>query len=76
MYKGLITKYLQNAFTEMYHNCIGDSNRTICWPLLKGTALVVFHMVALAHMDAFSTGASATYTKQISINVVITCNLR
>ena len=62
----LVTKCLQNVFTEMYHNFIGDSNRTICWPLLKGTVFFVFDMVA------FSTGATAT---QISINILIVYNL-
>ena len=62
-----VAKCLQNAFTEMYYKFIGDSNRTISWPLLRGTVFFVSDMVT------FSTGASdsVTYARQISINILI-----
>ena len=60
-----VATFLQNAFTEMYYNFIGDSNRTISWPFLRGTVFFVSDMVT------FSTGASVTYARQISINILI-----
>ena len=57
-----VATFLQNAFTEMYYNFIGDSNHTISWPLLYD-------------MVTFSTGASVTYARQISINILIVSDI-